>query len=249
MNDSFKYKVVNVIAGIALTAFSVLQSFKPFPLNKTDEITALQLIYRLPVSMKQVNGVFETVYLIDSIGIFYCKDFILYRLPTTNDWETNLTVKESEPYFIRRKGDDKGYFLKNVEAEAVTYPADSFLSKNAMSNLGFNAPDDKTWLLAKSVKDHRKQEYVEVYAARQQNQGMKPDSLYLYYSDWPKRYSYSLSPDLDSSKGIKLYKTRMVFNKRPEGPPREFSWELKEVSTEEMQAIQNKIEHFIKELY
>ena len=138
MNDSFKYKVVNVIAVIALTAFSVLQSFKPFPLNKTDEITALQLIYRLPVSMKQVNGVFETVYLIDSIGIFYCKDFILYRLPTTKDWETNLTVKESEPYFIRRKGDDKGYFLKNVEAEAVTYPADSFLSKNAMSNLGFN---------------------------------------------------------------------------------------------------------------
>ena len=41
----------------------------------------------------------------------------------------------------------------------------------------------------------------------------------------------------------------MVFNKRPDSPPREFSWELKEVSTEEMQAIQNKIEHFIKELY
>jgi hypothetical protein len=246
---------INVVKTTALMVFMLLlNTARPRDIKhieKADSLPSIQLIYKYPTSIYNKDGKTMVGYTMDTICIFYSHPYILYRLPGVRDWTTDQRIKGTEPYFIRKSGDRYGHLIKNLTQsdKCQKFLADSFLNKNAMSTLSFDLPPDSVFRLIKSVKDRSKTLNYELYAARKQNQGLKPDSLCYYYDDRLKGFDYSLSTTIDSLKGSKLSGVRIVFKRRKDSPPRYFSWQLKETPLAETKGIQVLFYSLIMNLY
>jgi hypothetical protein len=239
MLQSFR-KAIQILS---LTAFFV-------PSIYSQDVQSYQVIYHYPIRLSEQTSDASVLYLIDTITILHAGKFAIYRFPTTKDWTTDESIRGNERYFIRMGGDRMGYYFKDFNADPVKYNADSFLRQNAMSTLEFAIPAGDSWLLVNSTTDHTKDLYCDLYAARKQDQngGLSPDSFYFYYSTSLKGLDYTMSPALDSARGMKLCKVRMIQNKRKTSPLVEFSWEIKETPGTEQEKIKKVLEILVPKI-
>lgn len=203
--------------------------------QRADHIQSVQLIYNYPVTIEKYQGKMRTKYLIDTITISYYKDYVLYQLVSPFDMKTGKNIVTDQSYFIAKMNEKVGYYFPTATSNPTKFKKDSFLTKNAMLGLSFDLPPDSTFRLIRSVKN--KDVFYEVFAARKQNQGLKPDSFYFHYNKILNKVDYSFSKDIDSIKGAKLTKVKMIFNSRSDSPPRYFLWELIETPANRQKVI------------
>jgi hypothetical protein len=169
--------------------------------------------YKLTVNYPVVKDSGVLVNVKDTIPIFYYNDCILYFLPFnySEQVEDKLTLEEKRyHFFIYRKTEQQGYFYQNVQdtTKGTKFEVDSFLFKNAYN---IKLVTDSLVLVN---ADRNNNDLLEKYVLPRRYDDFTIDSVYYYYSGGFNLYDYSFSKKLDSTKRMKLYKARFLYNER-----------------------------------
>lgn len=179
------------------------------------KLKSLNLIYSYPVSMMtQAGNENKVLSLTDTITINYYNNYILYILPATADFESNNKIQGSEPYFIYKNNNKRGFLFNpplNLK-KGIELPVDSFLTKRALKTKGFDTPNDTVFKLINSVKN--KDFIIEKFTSLKKGDQKICDSIIYYFSKKLNHFEFSFSRKLDSIKQMKLYKYRIIFNKK-----------------------------------
>jgi hypothetical protein len=72
-----------------------------------NKLKAIDLIYSYPLTFIKASEKIKPIKLIDTVVIFYYDNFILYKLPAIEQFESGKKIKGTEPYFIYKKNDCK----------------------------------------------------------------------------------------------------------------------------------------------
>jgi hypothetical protein len=193
-------------------------------------IKSVALSVNYPIVTITPAGVFSNN-LKDTIKLYYYKDLILYRLSESRILETEELIPGTENYFIRKRKADSGFlFISLSDTTSRKLPADSILINGAYQGASVELSSNFTPVnLVKEGKDR----FHEEYSMNASNNENLPDSIYLYYSKELKKVDYTFSRKLDSLKGMKLYKFRLLYNEKvlrvtnQTIPKREFLFEIR----------------------
>ncbi|MEP7251373.1 MAG: hypothetical protein ABI683_03310 [Ginsengibacter sp.] len=208
------------------------------------------LISNSPVGLFEDHGEKKIYNITDTTGIFYFNNYILYRLPPTQVFETGENVKNSEQYFIYNNEDEKGILFDSLKEHCSTkqFSVDSFLFARGGRGKDFDIPVDTVWKLAETFQNT--EFVIEKYALIKQSNEFYYDSIYYYYSKNITPIDFSFSRKLDSIKGMKLQKIRLLYNENYSFsqskiiPKREFSFEFKIMPTNNSNEIFNFFRRF-----
>jgi hypothetical protein len=180
--------------------------------SKNDDFKAVALMISYPYINGQTGNVTD---LRDTIRIYYSKNLICYKLPSVKKFETNETIQNSNSYFVFEQGDSTGYFF-TTDTTGKKISVDSFLkAKGFLTN--FELPQQDTWSMAEKKSSRS---YEQIFYSEKNLGENVPDSLCYYFDERFNDLNYSFSKKLDSLKGMKFYKFRIVYNA-------EFSGKLK----------------------
>jgi len=248
MVKKLKNSLIIKAAGIA--ALMILFLFLgSYTCSKKSNLKCLGLCFNYPLSTYKENDEIKIYSLKDTILIFYYSDYILYRLSSTIRFETGEKLKGTEPYFVYNKRDDFGFLFTSIidSIRGIKYPVDSFLANRGLKGKDFDIPVDSLWSLTEVIKV-KEDSLLEKYGSLKQGDETSIDSIYYYYSKDMNKIEYSFSKKLDSIKGMKLFKVRLLYNERVSTsnetilPKRELSFEM----IEEHVPNPNKIIEFIR---
>lgn len=215
----FKYKIINdlIIKAAANAALMiVLLFFGSYTCSKKKQLRSIGLFYSYPLSFYKENNETKIYNLRDTLLLSYYSDYILYRLSPTVKFETDEKIKGTEPYFIYNKKKTFGFLFTSLKdsSQGTRFPVDSFLDSRGMRNKSFDVPADSLWALSEVVNDRRNNILEEKYALLKPGDETNIDSIYYYYSKNKNRIDYTFSKKLDSIKGMKLFKIRMLYNEK-----------------------------------
>jgi len=207
--------------------------------NNRVKLKAIQSIAIYPVNLYKENETIKINSITDTVSRICSGNFILYKLPSVTEFVTGKQIKGTDPYFIYNKNCDFGYYFSKIKdtGSGKKWIVDSFLIKYARDKQVFDTPTDSIWPLQKTIKNQQKDSLIF-------------DSIYYYYTKNLNKLDYTLSKGLDSSKGMKLYKVRLIYASKFSStykttlPVREFRFELREVSVENTEEVLQFIEHF-----
>lgn len=203
--------------------------------SQNPSLKCFSLCFSLPISTYKENDEVKNHNLTDTILIFYYSDLLVYRLLPTAKWETGENIKGTEPYFIYNKRDSFGILFNSItdSSYGANYRVDSLLFNRGFKGKDLDIPADSLWSLVEVKKDNEDVS-IQKYALLKQGDETSIDSIYYYYSKKMKNIEYSFSKKLDSISGMKLFKTRLVFNSKFSRaqnfitPKREISFEIRE---------------------
>jgi hypothetical protein len=210
-------------------------------------IKGIKVAYNIPIL--KLDG--ELLNVTDSFFVFYFKNFILYRTTYKRTWE-NLTRIESIEvkfhHFVHERNSDFGFYydsLKQILPKKI--PVDSFLKLKAFK--GFNFYDNVNDSLIQKV-NLPNGGIVETYLPRVRYDQSYGDTTYLYYTPKLKDVEYSFSKELDTSRNLKVYKVRIVYNSQFytgysfKFPRREYLFELGAFEVKDADQIPYLFEQF-----
>ena len=215
-------------------------------------LKSVELIYNYPISFYKEKDELKIYSLKDTLQISYYGDYELYRLPSTLD-VTNKKIKGTEPYFIFKKKDKYGFLFNSLEdsTQGTKFQVDSFLYNRGVKGKDFDMPTDTLWSLVGT--EEKNNEYrLDKYTLIKEEDETVPDSIFYYYSENLKDIEYSFSNRLDSLKGMKLYKIKLIYGKKFSPsiksvlPQREFLLEIENVVVQNKKEIIDFIKRFEK---
>jgi len=217
-------------------AFSTLFFFIMFSActNKDVNISPIQQI-KLIVNYPMMKGS-KLINLPDTLSIYYYENQIIYNIPHISTFQINDQLIREEityNYFLYQQGAMHGFLFKNSDdtTQPDKLPVDSFLFSRAYASK-FDFDFSKLISRGQTIREDH---LLEKYTPKGIPNENRYDSLYLYYNAKLNHLPYSFSQAVDSLKGRKLYKIRILFNRRflPGSkmtiPKREFLFEIKEV--------------------
>ncbi len=174
-------------------------------------------------------------YLKDTITIYRYKNLILSKLIKSRNLETNEKVEGSEQFFIYKKGNNKGflYYPEKQAWQDELFSVDSLLQKRAFAATNFEPLPDSLWgKYSIPSRSAEQQQVTEIYFLKRDYGPTAFDSVYYIYDERLNKLDYTLSRILDSSRGKKLVKVRLLFNEKKSAqyhitvPKREFVFEI-----------------------
>jgi len=217
--------------------------------SQKSAVTEVYVVSVIPVNAFKKEGKVQLFNITDSTTIFYFKEYTLYKLQATVQFETNENIQGTEPYFLLRNGDSTGaYFTSIKDSACVKLNADSLLRKKNLKGLEATIPVDSIWKLTHI--DSTSREIVETYTAIQPHDEYIFDTIYYYYSRKMNGINFSLSEKLDNIRGMKLYKTRLIYKaqywKEQQFiiPQREISFCVTTATAKNPERIISLLEHF-----
>jgi hypothetical protein len=211
-------------------------------------LKGINLIVNYPIVI--ANEQVKISNLRDTISIIYFNDYVLYQLPGTREFETDKKIPGTETYFICRKKASNGFLFNSINDnnKGMNFPVDSFLKNRAFAGVNFDINSNDTLI---EVSKEGEFSFLEKYISKT-NTETYPDSIYYYFINKFKNIDYSLSPKLDSIKGKKLYKVRLIYNNKFSSsekvmlPKREILFEIQEKTILNSKEIIDFIERFKK---
>ena len=194
---------------------------------------AIRLIYNLPILNLDEKFVNYT----DSFDIFYWDSLVLYRFPTYFDstWvtfnddgeiidEKLLKTETRMQYFIYRRGAKRGQLYRPAEGKYLKLSVDSFRAAKLFAGIKLYDAVNDSLISSGKLPDGN---IYEVYLPKVKYDESYNDTTFFYYTGKLKGVEFSLSPELDSIKGLKLYKARLFFRQNAKMPDRNLYFELK----------------------
>ncbi|MEO7308768.1 MAG: hypothetical protein ABIX01_00105 [Chitinophagaceae bacterium] len=152
--------------------------------------------------------------ILDTIFIYNSNGFTIYKLPPHQVLETYQRLYGTEPIFIFKKGSKNGCLLGSIlDASAGRQlPVDSILAANAFADVKFVVnPTDS---LVETIDNGHSGQFIEKFVPRADAPKDYFDSVFHYYSKSYTSLDYTFSPILDSIKGMKLYRIRLMYNEK-----------------------------------
>ena len=203
--------------------------------SQQKDLKCVSLCISAPVNIYKENDEIRIALLKDTILVFYYSDYLVYRLLPTAKWETGEKIKGTEPYFIYNNPDSCGILFNSLtdSSYSIICRIDSFLFNRAFKGEDLDIPVDSLWPIME-VKKEIGEILIEKYGSTKQGDEMSVESIYYYYSKKMNKVQYSFSKKLDSIRGMKLFKCRMIFNSKFSKsynnvlPKREISFEIRE---------------------
>lgn len=209
--------------------------------NTIQSCSSIKLISNIQFVKADDNKLF---FVADSLNIYYCDNYVLFQLPqyygnSTQDSDKGgdtiaLKVKHMETkygYVIYNKKNKYGYRFESLNVDKPQkISVDSFLTIKAYKGFPFYSEHNDS--LITSTRNVIKHTLVEKHIYKKKNDASYSDSIYYYYKNGFKNIEYSFSTKLDSSRNLKLYKVRFIYNTVPKGnhnldiPRREFLFEI-----------------------
>lgn len=231
MTNEFRQYIIKMCYIILMMCLLVSLSSCAYSGEDNDQVTGVRLDYN--VSIIKLNG--EIVNIHDSILILYYKDYALFKFPYVYFVGNTNTIFRKEvryTYFIYRLGSAHGFYYDSLNASPYkTSLVDSLLGAKAFTKVKFYDPEND--LLIETDEDDGRNFVTEKYIPRNKSDDSYCDTTYLYYTNEMSTIDYSFSKPLDSAKGMKLYKVKLIYNATTAGnyaieiPRREFVFELK----------------------
>ncbi|MCW3074914.1 MAG: hypothetical protein JWP69_1983 [Flaviaesturariibacter sp.] len=220
--------------------------------TKTGSATQFQSVFNFPLRAYKENGNVKILNLRDTSFIFHYGAYTLYKLPATVQLETSENIQGTEPFLLRKKGDEWGYYFTSIKdsSNGERVKVDSLLKRKRMKGEDFALPSDTAWRLVSKVFDSKAQEFVEKYASIRQPNEVTFDSIFYYYSKSVFDTDFSFSKRIDSVTQMKLFRIRFLYNERFSVqeqfviPKREFLFDLKNVQVHSSKEIKRLFEHF-----
>jgi len=221
--------------------------------RKMSNIKALNLIVNYPTI--QVLSESNTVYsnLLDTISIYYINDYVVYQLSAVRQYESSNKVFGSEPYFIYKKNDTIGRLYNSIHdfGNGINASIDSILFARAYTGMKLDITDSTSYKIVSIRSNH---EILEKFVSRlPSSNSLNVDSVFFYYTVDLKGFDYSFSKKIDSLKGMKLYKIRLLYNaklnetKTATYPAREFFFEIQKKNISDSDsAVVNLVKRYDK---
>jgi hypothetical protein len=179
------------------------------------QVNAVAIITHYPTNyyLDKSNPVINI--LKDTLIIFFFDKSIIYKLSPTANFKTEQNISGTEHYFIRNRFEKFGYLFESLhdQTHSERFEADSFIVNNALGGLHFEYPKEQDgYKLSSSVEDSAKSLRIEKFSKQSKLNDESPDTIFYYYSRVFPKTEYSFSKNLDSIKGMKLFKMRIFFN-------------------------------------
>lgn len=219
------------------------------PPGRTDErsIKGIKVTYNVPIL--KVDG--QLLNVTDSFFVFYFENFVLYKTTYKRTWESQMRIERVEVryhYFIYERNSRFGFYYDSVNRILPEKnPVDSFLKLKAFK--GFNYYDNVNDSLIQKVNLPNGQ-ILETYLPRVRYDQSYGDTTYIYYTPKLTDVEYSFSKELDSSRNLKVYKVRIVYNSQFYSgylfkfPRREYLFELSDYEEKDLDQIRNLFQQF-----
>lgn len=197
---------------------------KGFVDNKiiNNDITSYEIISSFPVNYKMEKGKWDPIYIRSETFVYEKNGWQLYKFNPSYQWETQLPIQESNPWFFRKSGADSGWYIKNFNERnemSKIYQADSFLIKNGIQSANQPTADFSNLKLVTRLFTKDSQ-LIESYMYKLKNNTLIPDSVVFYFDKNLMDINYSFSQPLDSIYKMKLFKVKMVFNDSKKNYPK-----------------------------
>lgn len=228
-----QWKIIKVATNATLMISFLL--FVSSTCSQKKDLKGVRLSFSAPVNIYKKNEEIKVALLKDTVSLFYYSDYLIYRLLPTAKWETGENIKGTESYFIYKKQDSCGILFNSLTdtSYGIICRIDSFLYNRALRGKDLDIPVDSLWSIME-VKKEKGGILIEEYGLTKQGDEMSVDSIYYYYSKKMNKVQYSFSKKLDSIRGMKLFKFRLLFNPKFSKshnyilPKREISFEIRE---------------------
>jgi hypothetical protein len=243
------YRLITCLA--LLTGTISNSTFYSCHRNRNDAIRSLRVIVDIPVVSR--DGALMPNK--DFFNVYYRGDLIMYRLNYKFDssFKGELVAMEVRShFFVYQKNATVGYKYDphRPENSDLQFSVDSLLQKNALQNFQWH----QVPLMAKSVFSGTDSAvFKEVYVGPDTYNKAHNDSIIFYYSDKFKTFDFSFSKVLDSVRGHKLFKIRLlypeVYSKEHKitFPRRESHFEMQEGKIDDEQEITRYFDNFMRD--
>jgi len=203
--------------------------------SKDQPVSAIQLIRQYPINTYQENSQEKVEYLRDTADIIYYKDYILYKLPGTIQFENGYHISGTEPYFLMKRGAVTGKLFSSFDDTGigVSIPVDTFLRKNLGRGQDFDVPDAAIWQRSYSKQIQGSNITVDAFSIIKNNPE-SVDTIIYHYAPILKDIDFTLSKRLDAERQSKLFKVLFIINEQMNVssgklvPRREFKFEIRE---------------------
>ena len=201
---------------ISITLFLVC-SYCVQPVKKLPHIdnTIRSVVVSEVIPFPDKNGKF-TIYDTLTIPIYYYQGLtaykLIYRLDSLDSLGNLARSQSKYHFFVYKKGDASGYYYDSFDSRVATKVSADSMLKNGIwceaNNLYAGFSENIIQLVSKySNKDSGT--LHEFYTYRRKIDSTTSGNFSLSFSDKIRGIEYSLSKELDSLKGMKLYHVRM----------------------------------------
>lgn len=165
----------------------------------------------------------------DTINLFSFGELRIIQLQPMVQFETNLNVKNSSPFFVFKQNENKGkYFLKETDSSFLMLKVDSLLFSNGLNTDKYILPDTLNWSLISAEKDKNFYETVDKYIYKGSMDPTVPDTISYHFKKASFESVFGLSKSLNQMKNCSLYKISLLFNGLNKIPGREFVYQMEQ---------------------
>ena len=231
-----------------MTYLSLGFSFTNCNKNLLKDIEGVKLIVQYPVVR---DG--EILYLMDTVSIFYFKNYVLYKVPHLETYSINgELIREEKTFdsFLFEIGSSYGFLflIRENSAKPQKLPVDSFLLVRAYQS-GFRFDFTRLTLVGKKRNKHN---LTEAYIEKSGTNSF--DSIILSFNKSYGKIPYSFNSQLDSARRSKLVEISMVLadsyseQYRMRFPRREFIFKIEKLEIPDSVGIKTFIENLIKRI-
>ncbi|MEO6540482.1 MAG: hypothetical protein ABIN74_05815 [Ferruginibacter sp.] len=205
------FKLICIILVLLICCYCVTPVKKHAHIDNTIRSIVVSEIIPFPNKNEKFT-IYDTL----SIPIYYYQGLIAYKLVyrlDSLDNSGNLIGSQNQyHFFIYKKGDVFGYFYDSFNSNVtIKVLADSMLKHGIwceVNNLYSGFIDNNIKLVAR-YKNKDSGTLHEFYVYSRKNDSTMNGTFSLSFSDKIKGIEYSLSKELDSLKGMKLYNVKM----------------------------------------
>lgn len=198
-----------------------------FPQNKYSN-QCLRVIRTIPIGMFY-NDSSRLIIRKDTINLFSFGDLRIIQLQPMVQFETNLNVKNSSPFFVFKQNENKGkYFLKETDSSFLMLKVDSLLFSNGLNPDKYILPDTLNWSLISAEKDKNFYETVDKYIYKGSMDPTVPDTISYYFKKTFFEPLFGLTKTINEKKKSSLYKIILHYKQSNRVPLREIVYEFEQ---------------------
>jgi hypothetical protein len=214
-------------------------------------LNAVMIRYNVP----RMDSGGRMMHVPDTVWFVQYGDLYVYRFPGLSEIMNNDFVHPVIHYhkhMLYKKFSNDGYLFDSINAKTYKRKAvDSFLARHYF---GYTIkPLSGIYKLAGKAND-AEDNVLETYLPTSKPDRTYPDTTKLYYNAKFNHLFYSFSKELDSTKGMKLFKFRFIYNAddpkkfSDPWPAKEFFWEMQEDTLLNKKEIMDFIQRNKKQL-
>jgi len=205
------FKLISIILVLLVCSYCVQPGKKSAHIDNTIRSVVVSEVIPFP----DKNGKF-TIYDTLTIPIYYYQGLtaykLIYRLDSLDSLGNLIGSQNRYHFFVYKKDDIFGYIYNSFDSKVATkVSADSMLKHGIWceANNLYSGFSQNIIQLVSTYSNKDSGTLHEFYVYRRKNDSTISGNFSLSFSDKIKGIEYSLSKELDSLKGMKLYNVKM----------------------------------------